>query len=227
MDKLWQAAIAVAGLGGIASFVLWSLYKQWLKLPIFQQLTKDQLFRLFRWFLILTFLFALSALVAYVVVSVYSENGSKKLAQKGKNDLVEVLQKRAEVVVGGLDRLSGQLEQKDRTWAAEFKARFMTLNLERVRAINAENQVLVHELGLQMQTMKDECYARMGSIEESLKAKAAARAAAAVEKTAAPTDKTGPPPVVVARDTTAADEAEQLRLIDLINGGMRTMNDPR
>lgn len=64
--ELWKAAFAVAGLGAVAAFVIWSLYKQWLQLPIFQTLTKHHQYQLFRLFLILTFLFAIAGLVAFV-----------------------------------------------------------------------------------------------------------------------------------------------------------------
>jgi hypothetical protein len=66
--EFWQAAVGVAGMGAIASFVLWSLYKRWLDLPIFQKLTKHQQFVLFRTFMVLTFLFALASLGAFVTV---------------------------------------------------------------------------------------------------------------------------------------------------------------
>lgn len=67
MDELWKAAIGIAGLGAVASFVVWSLYKKWLSLPIFQQMTKEQQYSIFRLFLILTFLFGIAALVVYAV----------------------------------------------------------------------------------------------------------------------------------------------------------------
>jgi hypothetical protein len=56
--EIWEAAITVAGLGAIASFVLWSLYSRWLTLPIFQPLAKHQQFALFKLMISLTFLFA-------------------------------------------------------------------------------------------------------------------------------------------------------------------------
>ena len=68
MDAFWKTALSIAGIGAVVSFVIWSLYRQWLKLPIFQQLTKEQQFKLFRLFLIFTFLLALTGLVAYVYI---------------------------------------------------------------------------------------------------------------------------------------------------------------
>ena len=60
MQEFWQGALGIAGLGAVVSFVFWSLYRGWLKLPIFQQLTKEQLYKLFRIFLLLTFMLAIS-----------------------------------------------------------------------------------------------------------------------------------------------------------------------
>ena len=71
MGELWKLAFGIAGLGAIASFLLWSLYREWLRLSIFQRLTKQQQFSLFRLFLVLTFLFALASVLAYVVVQLW------------------------------------------------------------------------------------------------------------------------------------------------------------
>ncbi|MCP5135161.1 MAG: hypothetical protein H6976_16610 [Gammaproteobacteria bacterium] len=76
MEEFWKLSLSIAGLGAIASFVLLSLYKQWLKLDIFQKLTKSQQFILFIIFLFLTFLFALSTLGAYVYINVHEESKS-------------------------------------------------------------------------------------------------------------------------------------------------------
>jgi len=51
MERFWKAALGIAGIGAIGLFVFWSLYKQWLTLPIFPQLTQDQAFELLRYFL--------------------------------------------------------------------------------------------------------------------------------------------------------------------------------
>lgn len=74
MDGLWKVAFGVAGIGGVVSFVLWSLYKNWLKLDIFQQMTKEQQFSLFRLFLILTFMFALAGLGVYAYVATHGSS---------------------------------------------------------------------------------------------------------------------------------------------------------
>lgn len=55
MEKFWKAALAVGGLGTVGAFVFWSLYKQWLSLPIFSMLSSDQTFEIMKMFLLLTF----------------------------------------------------------------------------------------------------------------------------------------------------------------------------
>ena len=55
MEKFWKAALAVGGLGTVGAFVFWSLYNQWLTLPIFSTLSPDQPFEIMKIFLYLTF----------------------------------------------------------------------------------------------------------------------------------------------------------------------------
>jgi len=68
-QEFWKAAVAVAAIGAVGSFVIWSLYKQWLKLPIFSRLSPRHQYSLLRLFLIFTFLFATFAIIAYVIVT--------------------------------------------------------------------------------------------------------------------------------------------------------------
>ena len=65
MEDLWKVALGVAGLGALACFVFWSLYRQWLKLPIWTQMSKRQQFIVIIVFLGLTFAFAVLALGVY------------------------------------------------------------------------------------------------------------------------------------------------------------------
>jgi len=72
-ENIWEAAIAVSGLGGIGAFVLWSIFKGWLKLKIFANLTKKQTFHLMKLFLWFTFLFAVISLGTYAYLQTISE----------------------------------------------------------------------------------------------------------------------------------------------------------
>ncbi len=64
MQRFWKAALAIGGTATVGAFLLWSIYKQWLALPIFPQLTQDQAYKLFLWLLILTFMaFVILALI--------------------------------------------------------------------------------------------------------------------------------------------------------------------
>ena len=55
MSGIWKAAITATGLCGVGAFVFWSLYKDWLALPIFSKMDKDQTFTIMIMFLILAF----------------------------------------------------------------------------------------------------------------------------------------------------------------------------
>ena len=54
-EKFWKLALTVGGLASVGAFVFWSLYKEWLTLPIFSELTSDQTYQLMILFLCFTF----------------------------------------------------------------------------------------------------------------------------------------------------------------------------
>jgi len=66
MEKFWRAAIGIAGLGAVAFFVFYSLYNQWLSLPIFPVLTQEQAFILMLAFLGFTFLSLITGVVGWL-----------------------------------------------------------------------------------------------------------------------------------------------------------------
>ena len=80
MQTFWKAALAVGGLCSVGAFVLWSLYKQWLTLPIFSKLSSDQTFYLMRIFLILTFVAFVCCFIGYLVSKSGVSNGSANSA---------------------------------------------------------------------------------------------------------------------------------------------------
>lgn len=67
MERFWEAAVGLSGMGAVGAFVVLVLYKEWLKLRIFPTLTREQAFRLMRLFLILSFLFGSSAVLTYIL----------------------------------------------------------------------------------------------------------------------------------------------------------------
>lgn len=83
---LWKVAISISGLGAVACLVFLSLYKKWLTLGIFSQLTKQQTFSLMRLFLVLTFLFSTFALVVYLL-SGTSKNDERSEVEKNLSRL--------------------------------------------------------------------------------------------------------------------------------------------
>lgn len=78
MDELWKIAVGVAGIGAVTAFVVWSVYKQYLSLPIFQKMTKSQQFKLFVLVIVLTFGFGITGLVVYAVVEVSRHSAASK-----------------------------------------------------------------------------------------------------------------------------------------------------
>lgn len=66
MNNFWKGALGVAGIGAIAFFTFLSLYKQWLTLKIFANLTSDQTFILMLVFLLLTFFALIAGVVAWL-----------------------------------------------------------------------------------------------------------------------------------------------------------------
>lgn len=125
--KFWQLALAVGGFGTVGAFLFWSLYKQWLNLPIFSQLTPFQTFVLFIFFLVLVFL----AFIAILWVYFYSQRpGSDTKKQR-----VEVL--RAEQTK--IQTRLGRVKQEVTAFPAQskFKEAVNYLN-ERQRKLLAE-----------------------------------------------------------------------------------------
>src|SRR3954464_2955874 len=66
VERFWKAALGVAGIGAVAFFVFWGLYKQWLSLPIFANLNADQTFVLMLVFLALTFLALIAGVISWL-----------------------------------------------------------------------------------------------------------------------------------------------------------------
>lgn len=62
MDNFWRIAVGLTGIAGVGAFVFYALYRDWLHLEALAGLSQDRRFRLFKWFLVLTFLFFLAAL---------------------------------------------------------------------------------------------------------------------------------------------------------------------
>lgn len=82
LSKFWVAAITACGLGAIGAFVFWSLYKQWLSLPIFSKLTPSHSFIIMLVFLVLTFLSLVGMLLAYVFLKLHHKKQEDGQIQK-------------------------------------------------------------------------------------------------------------------------------------------------
>ncbi len=68
MDRLWKTAIGTCGIGALGALVLWSLYKEWLHLPVFSCLSPRQTLIASVVLLVAILLFGLATVWAYVRV---------------------------------------------------------------------------------------------------------------------------------------------------------------
>ena len=101
LDSFWQAALAVGGLAAVGAFLFWSLYKGWLRLGIFAQLTTRQTFVLMMTFLVLSFSALVSILVVYVKNDRPGPSGQPpKLELKGSLDIRDPTVDESEVAIG-------------------------------------------------------------------------------------------------------------------------------
>lgn len=127
VEDLWKAAFGIAGLGGIASFVVWSLYRQWLQLPIFQQMTKKQQFRIFVVFLVLTFFFGLAGLGTYAYVSTTGSSSSSQSQYAKALSLLNVLpgygDQQGRRAMNRHELLTALKQMREMNLGADFKAR--------------------------------------------------------------------------------------------------------
>jgi len=70
LDNFFKAALGVGGLGTVGAAVFFSLYKDWLTLDIFSQLSGDQTFIIMLVFLGLVFFCTLAFIVAHMLKGV-------------------------------------------------------------------------------------------------------------------------------------------------------------
>lgn len=94
MDPFWTTALSLTGLFAVGAFVFYSLYKQWLSLPLFEKLTSKQTYDLFRVFLFLTFAFAVLTL-GFAAFKLYLERPATPTASA--EELNRILEERHEV----------------------------------------------------------------------------------------------------------------------------------
>ena len=64
MNSTWGTIVGATGIGGLGCFLIWSLYKHWLSLPIFSKIDKWQTFILMIVFLLLVFFVAMVTIYA-------------------------------------------------------------------------------------------------------------------------------------------------------------------
>ncbi len=139
MNELWKAAFTIAGIGAIGSFILWSLYSKWIKLPIWVSLTKHQQFVLFTLFLTFTFLFAIAGLITYAMTIQPPQPPNKQLVNTFKDkrkNAIELFAK-AKTATG-----SQQVGQN----FVEAETKFIDLTDESIKALENNEDVRAYEL---------------------------------------------------------------------------------
>src|SRR5215470_1378465 len=119
MERFWKAAVGIGGVAAIGAFVFWSLYRDWLRLPLFSQISPHQTFQLMLIFLSLTFLSLVGMLIVYVWTKHLEakRNGGSQMRSSVdlvSNSLEGTNQRYEETLEGGTRRItpkdSGQSE---------------------------------------------------------------------------------------------------------------------
>ncbi|MBY5652648.1 hypothetical protein HFO45_31210 [Rhizobium leguminosarum] len=72
MTSTWATIIGATGIGGVGCFVIWSLYKQWLALPIFRRISSTQTFVIMIIFLMLVFATAIFGIYSGLSSNLYN-----------------------------------------------------------------------------------------------------------------------------------------------------------
>jgi hypothetical protein len=127
-ETFWKVALQVGGgatvLAIVGAFLFFSLYKQWLSLPIFPQLTKKQTFTLMRIFLCLIFSALALFILAYIqttreifplTVYVHGEAGTGDMILKNSGYVVVDL---------GSDRRREPIEDKGQAYFPSIPSSF-------------------------------------------------------------------------------------------------------
>jgi hypothetical protein len=78
MEKFWKAALTFGGISAIGAFLFWSLYKEWLSLGIFSQLSPEHTYEIMKLFLLLTFFSLLAILFIHI------SSNKRKMREKVK-----------------------------------------------------------------------------------------------------------------------------------------------
>lgn len=146
MEALWKAAISITGIAGVGAFVLYALYKDWLRLEAVSTLTRPQRFSLFKFFLILTFLFGLAALA----LGAYQSHLDKQTVQTSAAELLRLLEDRHQAGLRLIVKYAESAPPEAQTELQSFKTRYEAqISAARGALANGE-LVRYHELNKQL-----------------------------------------------------------------------------
>lgn len=85
LNNFFKAALGAGGLGTVGAFIFYGLYKDWLKLGIFSQLSADHTFIIMLVFLALVFFSLVVLVIAYIL------NGIKINTAKAENNSIAII----------------------------------------------------------------------------------------------------------------------------------------
>ena len=146
MEALWKAAISLTGVAGVGAFVLYALYKDWMRLEAVSTLTRPQRFSLFKLFLILTFLFGLAALG----LGAYQSHLDKQAAQASAAELLRLLNDRHEAGIRLIAEYAESAPPEEQTKLQSFKTSYEA-QVSAVRGALANGDLVrYHELYKQL-----------------------------------------------------------------------------
>jgi hypothetical protein len=143
MEEFWKIAVGIAGVGAIGSFVFYSLYRQWLKIPgVFDKLSSPDTYRIFRLFLVLTFLFATLALAAFVF-GPSSHDRAEQIKGEVRVFTIARFKSLTRIIDDQLAFYDAHNDAEGRKLAEKLKADITSINNDREAAIERGNMVEV------------------------------------------------------------------------------------
>lgn len=157
MSELAKIFATAAGIGGIGAFVLLMLYRQWMTLPIFSKMTKKQQFVAFLVFFSFTLVFAVVAIVAYVIVMSPAYQQTALLGSK--TELAGIVTMRRDAVLATFESRIKILNEAKRGDEAkrlsEIQDEFQRLVTKLLTAIQDGNLVIAHEVTKSIRALLD------------------------------------------------------------------------
>lgn len=143
MTDLWKVAISMTGVFGVTSFVLFGLYREWLKVEALNSLTKAQKFSLLRLFLLLTFFFAITA----TALVAYQERLKSSKRDSSAIELTTLLESRQKVGNEIFQNIESDYSANESNLVGvqKLKEDYNVVMLGLIQSLEDGNQIIYHE----------------------------------------------------------------------------------